>query len=1457
MLAVEAMESRLLPSVVTTTADSGPGSLRQAILDVDAGTGGDAITFDIPGSGVQTIAPVLPLPDITRAVTIDGYSQPGASPNTVFTGDSAVLLIELSGASETFSPRRGLTLAAAGITVKGLIFDHLDGEGGQLSSDIIVLSPGGDTIAGNVFGFNPNDLTRVDLSNDPVFVLSSNNTIGGLLPADRNVISASGGDGVTLEATSVSGRLVYTTGNLVEGNYIGTNPAGTAALGHLRDGVLINRSANNTIGGTISGAGNLLSGNSFGVAISGDPQSPGKTSGNRVEGNFIGTDADGTANLGNGDSGVDVFSASNNTIGGTEPGAGNIITFNGIQTQLNGVQIESGTGNAVLSNRIFGNGKMPIKLGGNDVLFPHPNDFQDVDTGADNLQNFPVIEGVTSSLAGTTIRGKINTTPSTRGITIQFYAGHGQPGDVGTFLGSTSVDTDGQGNATFQVTFPAALIAGDQVAATATDPGGNTSEFSGFTLAAVTSQPDLQIQVNSGDTTAPVGQDTNFGVAILNLGNGTATHLILTDPIPAGATFVSAVLNLPDRSTIPITPTVANGVLTFDLGDLAPDDPSIDITLTFNATTPGILLNTATVTGAEADPTPDNNTGSAGTRVLGPPIEGTLNGTAPGAVALGQDVTYTLTPTFTGSDSDVSGTLTDRLPANATFVSATGGVTPVNGVLTFDLGDSLNLGDSSTFTVVVHPTAAGTLTNQAQATFTGESGSVQRPLTQTTQVTTGAVPTVDLEASIDTSPRPLVGQDMEYDIGILNVGTATATNLSLTDPLPANATFVSATVAFPGSDPAPVTPTVVNGALTFAGLGSLDPDQAIAIAIVLRPSAVGALTNSVTVAEAETDATPANNTASIGVQVVNRGLVGALTGTAPDTAPLGQDVTYTLTATYTGSDTDVIGKLTDTLPSNATFVSATGGVTPVDGVLTFDLGGAINGGDTSTFTVVVHPTAAGTLTNQSNLAYTDEGGTIQRPLTQATTVTTSTPAPSADLVVSMAPASPSPVAPGGLLTYGITVGNSSFEGDDATNVVATVQVPSHTSFVSLSLPEGFAANAPADGTEGPLTITITAPTVQRGQAESLTLVVRVDADAPDGTAITGAAGVSSDTADPVPANNSASATATVSAPTTAPPTASADLSLVGTATPGPTVNGQLAFSLTVVNNGSVAEPGVTLTAPLPPGLMFVSAQSDRGSVTQAGGTVTAALGTLEAGARVSVTIVATPTVVGPLTSTATVSGGLADPDSANNSVTLTTTVVPAPAAAPPTVEAPSPTPAASGPTILRLSRFGYHTDPTLVVLYFGAALDPSRASNAGNYVVFGPGPDHRLGTGDDQRMLVSSASYDPSSGTVTLRFVGGRLYAYDTYTITVIGTGPGGVADPSGRLLDGRGNGGSGSNYVARFGLASIAGRASEAPGPASTARSHLVLAKALGKHSAVDAVLAKQGHTLVRRAVGRDKHLN
>src|SRR5262249_12738692 len=135
--------------VVTNTNDSGPGSLRQAILDANESNSAPpdtiefAISGPIPGTGYFEISPLSALPTITHPTIIDGYSQAGAVTNSALQGDNAIILIRLDGLFSGFSD--GLTIAAGGSTVQGLSFT-------EFADAIDLTGAGGDVIRGNFIG---------------------------------------------------------------------------------------------------------------------------------------------------------------------------------------------------------------------------------------------------------------------------------------------------------------------------------------------------------------------------------------------------------------------------------------------------------------------------------------------------------------------------------------------------------------------------------------------------------------------------------------------------------------------------------------------------------------------------------------------------------------------------------------------------------------------------------------------------------------------------------------------------------------------------------------------------------------------------------------------------------------------------------------------------------------------------------------------------------------------------------------------------------------------------------------------------------------------------------------------------------------------------------------------------------------------------------------------------------
>jgi hypothetical protein len=296
--------------------------------------------------------------------------------------------------------------------------------------------------------------------------LSSANIIGGTSATATNVISANDFMGIDIFSFGEE------TGNVIQGNLIGTDATGTVGLGNA-SGILINNVPGNIIGGQAASARNVISRNRFsGVTIVGILSTE-----NHVFGNLIGTDVSGTAPLGNTPFGVRIGENDGprrNIVGGRGHDKGNVIAYNA----AGGVRIGRGVGNAVLANAIFSNGGLAIDLGEPGV---EPNDPLDRDNGANRLQNYPVLISAVSNPNRTMIKGTLNSRPDTT-FWFEFYAsracspfGHGE-GEA--LLGQVAVTTDDEGNARFKVTSVEVVPSGHVITATATDPHGNTSEFS-------------------------------------------------------------------------------------------------------------------------------------------------------------------------------------------------------------------------------------------------------------------------------------------------------------------------------------------------------------------------------------------------------------------------------------------------------------------------------------------------------------------------------------------------------------------------------------------------------------------------------------------------------------------------------------------------------------------------------------------------------------------------------------------------------------------------------------------------------------------------------------------------------------------------------------------------------------------------------------------------------------------
>jgi titin len=317
-------------------------SLREALGAAKVLPGGDTIAFHIPANdpnfagGVFKIRPTVQLPSIWgengNGTVIDGATQTAFTGNTNAAGPEVQINGSLAGLVH------GIIIKSANCTIKGLNIN------GFAKSAIRITDPAaiGNKVQGCYIGTNAAGNGKD--SNGAFGILltegSSGSIIGGAVPSKRNIISGNQGAGITIDFAS--------TGNVIQGNYIGTNASGTAAI---RNGALsimsagiVVRSGTNSIGSTISGSGNLISGNGrYGVLIAFN-----STSNNSVRGNLIGTNASGTAAIPNGLAGVGLLYANTNSIGGTDPAARNLISGNARY----GVLIAAGNGNSVQGNFI-------------------------------------------------------------------------------------------------------------------------------------------------------------------------------------------------------------------------------------------------------------------------------------------------------------------------------------------------------------------------------------------------------------------------------------------------------------------------------------------------------------------------------------------------------------------------------------------------------------------------------------------------------------------------------------------------------------------------------------------------------------------------------------------------------------------------------------------------------------------------------------------------------------------------------------------------------------------------------------------------------------------------------------------------------------------------------------------------------------------------------------------------
>jgi hypothetical protein len=473
---------------VTTTADSGKGSLRQAILDANSSGGGDLITFSIPGGGEQIIKLDTELPPILDFVIIDGYTQPGAWRNTRDRGFDAVVNIFIDGSAippsvTIFSETYGLTFrkgadgsVLSGVKLSGFSHgvvlanvDKVTVEGSKVLDNGVVqiLVSGNDNVIGLPGAFGRNLIAGKEIG---IHLAGERNTV------KNNYIGFAESIGEKVSATpGVSGIVAWF--GVIKVDYASAAVNGSDLVCNRVCGLAF-RSNHHQIGGLEKGEGNVIVGQRFdGVVSRGSSREEKFNAVMHVDGNLFGARFDGKRDPGLRNfygvflnhQGPGVIGIQGNSIYDGEVG----IVVSGGTNPVTGT-MNPVTGARLSNNRIVGHHGLAIDLGENSR---DTNDSLDKDGGDNNTQNFPVLSGVPSG------NGWVLDSAASQSFTLEFFqSGVCKTPEADTFLGAFQVTTDASGHAVF--TGPLNMLPGGFITATATDKAGNTSELSECVAAA-------------------------------------------------------------------------------------------------------------------------------------------------------------------------------------------------------------------------------------------------------------------------------------------------------------------------------------------------------------------------------------------------------------------------------------------------------------------------------------------------------------------------------------------------------------------------------------------------------------------------------------------------------------------------------------------------------------------------------------------------------------------------------------------------------------------------------------------------------------------------------------------------------------------------------------------------------------------------------------------------------------
>ncbi len=937
---------------VTNNAASGPGTLRQAILDANAAAGADTIAFNL--SGGTTISPTNELPALTDSVTIDATTQPGYS---------GIPIIQLSGAVASGNPVTGFRIATNDCVIRGLAINSFNnsgvsitnGFGSRVEACYIGLATDGFTHLGNAFA-------GVSIFGEN----SGSNTIGGTLTSKHNLISGNY-FGIYIQESS---------GNLISGNRIGTDATGAFDAGNTNSGIYISDyyAAYNTIGGTNSGDRNLISGNGEGQYYYGaDGVTFAGCRSNTICGNYIGVDATGTYAIANGQHGVNIlYNSGTHSIGSSLPGGGNLISGNNV----NGINLGGG-----------GESKSGVKLS----LSP-PSEYGVL------IQN---------NLIGTDVTGELSISNLNDGISIQNYGGHliggsgsGERNVIsgnqyhGIYLGCCGVISN--------------LIVGNYIGVSAStralgNGGDGINLYSSYTSIGGTNTNEGNVIANNSNSGITLNGYSSTGVAMLGnsiysnsflgidlYGDGVtlndegdsdmgANYLQNYPVLSAALGYSNSVVVIGNLNSTPsntflveLFDNVSRGPNLYGQGQthLAYLSVTTDGSgnVAFAYTNPVALPFGHFITATATDPESDTSEFSYARQVVSPDSIDLAIAMTDSADPTPRSTNffYTVTVTNFGPAAASGVVVTDALPAGLSFVSATasqGAATNSGSLVTWTIG-SLGAGSGAGLQLWVAASANATVTNVATVT----ASQSDNDLGNNSAAESTAIGIADIGVSISDSVDPVVaGQPVTYTFTLTNAGPDPTSLVGVS-------IFLDPGFSITGTTHSQGTLTGYGNYLDFSA-GALPAHGSATATVSGLPTQLG--TNSINAYSYWTDYDPNNgNNNAVETTVVQPG-PGILQFTATQYGVAENAVQATISVVRTGGAVGTVAASFATAD-----ISATGGsdYMPTNGLLVFTNGEALK-----TFHVAIIDDLTPECNEELSLRlYSPTGGVVLLGMTNAT-----------------------------------------------------------------------------------------------------------------------------------------------------------------------------------------------------------------------------------------------------------------------------------------------------------------------------------------------------------------------------------------------------------------------------------------------------------------------------------------